>query len=74
LTFGARGSNIKPYSQAGQDPPPVPEKAERREKMKNDERRVYNEEDKNERRRNAELNGIGLGVFGHGVRERGGKV
>lgn len=77
LSFGARGSSIKPYGQVGQDPPTVPVKAENREQMKTDERerrRVYSEEDKNERRHNGELNGVGLGIHSHGVRERVGRV
>ena len=77
LTFGARGSNIKPYGQTGQDPPPVPLRADtRRDKMQADERetkRGYGEE-RSERRHNGELNGVGLGIHSHSVRERVGRI
>ena len=77
LTFGARGLSIKPYNQAGQDPPPppLPVKAEKREKMRIDERekmRVYGEEDRSQRRHDP--NGVGLGIRAHGIRERLGRV
>ena len=77
LTFGARGLNIKPATQAGQNPPPppVPVKAEKREKMRIDERekmRGYGEEDKNQRRHDP--NGMGLGIRSQGIRERLGRV
>jgi hypothetical protein len=77
LTFGARGLSIKPSNQAGQDtpPPPVPVKAEKREKMRIDERekmRGYGEEDKGQRRHDP--NGIGPGLRGHGIGERLGRV
>jgi hypothetical protein len=77
LTFGARGSSIKPYNQASQDapPPPVPVKAEKREKMRIDERermRGYGEEDKSQRKHDP--NGLGLGIHGNGIRERLGRV
>ncbi len=52
LTFGARGSSIKPSIT---DPPPVPIKAEKREKTRESERRYDY--------------GIGLGIQ-HGVKER----
>jgi hypothetical protein len=76
LTFGARGSNIKPYGQTGQDPPSLPLKTERRDKMQADEReakRGYGEE-RSERRHNGELNGLGLDIHSPGVREKVGRI
>jgi hypothetical protein len=75
LTFGARGSNIKPYGQTGQDPRPLPSKTERRDKMQADERetkRGYGEE--RSERRHGELNGVGLGIHSNGVREKVGRI
>ena len=52
LTFGARGSNIKPHVT---DAPPIPIKAEKRDKIKESEKKYDY--------------GVGLGIQ-HGVRER----
>jgi hypothetical protein len=70
LSFGARGTNIKP-TLGGLDPPPIPSKDEKRERTRDDREKRRG---KGDERRNVELTGIGLGIHGHGVRERVGRV
>jgi hypothetical protein len=71
LTFGARGANVKPTAQAGAEPPPLPSKAEKREKGRYEDReRRWIESE----RKHGELNGIGLGIQGHGVQERSRRI
>lgn len=67
LTFGARGTNIRPVAQTGAEPPPLPNKAERREKGKYDDREKRRGESE---RRKGELNGLGHDIHVHGTQER----
>jgi hypothetical protein len=60
LPFGARGASVKPHLDADENTMPVSRKEQR------NETRV----DGGERRKNGEVNGVGLGIHGHGVRER----
>jgi hypothetical protein len=64
LTFGARGSNIKPYV-TPEDVPSLPPKADR------SERRGIGAEIK---RKDVDINGVGLGIHGHDIRERVGMI
>jgi hypothetical protein len=75
LAFGARGASIKPATASGQDPPPLPVKDEKRERTnKRELRKVIGLETGGEGSRYPEVNGVGLGIKGHGVRERVAKV
>ena len=69
LAFGARGVQIKIGTQ---DPPAVPVKAEKREKIKIGERGMKKGYGEDERR--VDPNGVGLGIRGHGINERVGRV
>ena len=73
LAFGARGASIKPSTPNGQDPPPLPIKDEKREKMNKRELRKVLEGEKS-RYPEVNGNGVGLGINGHGVRERVARV
>lgn len=71
LAFGARGASIKLATPTGQEPPPLPVKDEKREKAGARElRKAIGMETGGERSRYPEMNGVGLGINGHGVRER----
>ena len=63
LTFGARGASIKPY--VNTDEISVPRKDERSEKRKMGDETM---------RKNGDVNGVGLGIEGHSVRERVGML
>jgi hypothetical protein len=63
LTFGARGASIKPY--VNTDEIPVARKDERSEKRKMGDETM---------RKNSDVNGVGLGIEGHSVRERVGML
>ena len=72
LTFGARGTGIKPLGLSAQDGPPLPSKDEKRYGIKRDERDMTRGYD--ERRDVINANGIGLAIQGHGARERAGRI
>src|SRR5579859_8021158 len=61
LTFGARGADVKPYTNGEIGPPLIPVKDGKRERIRNREDLV---------RKDLDLNGVGLGIHGHGIRER----
>lgn len=77
LTFGARGTGVKPYAvsalPSAQDAPIIPQKDEKRDRLRGDDRdkrRGYEDERKDV----LKSNGIGLGIQGHGTRERVGRI
>jgi len=75
LAFGARGTSIKPSTPNDQSPPGFPVKDEKREKMNARElRKAIGLEAGSEKSRYPEMNGVGLGINGHGVRERVARV
>jgi hypothetical protein len=60
LPFGARGASVKPHLDADENTMPIPGKEQRNERRG----------EGGERRKIGEANGVGLGIHGHGVRER----
>jgi hypothetical protein len=65
LPFGARGTGIKPYVDPEGDIPPMPRNYQRTE------RKI----DSADRKKDVGVNGVGLGIHGHGVRaERAGMI
>jgi len=72
LTFGARGTGVKPYVlPSAQDAPMIPQKDEKRDRARGDDKKRGYEDERKER---VKSNGIGLGIQGHGARERVGRI
>ena len=70
LTFGARGTGVKPYAlPAAGDAPAIPHKDEKRDRSRGDDREMRRGRDE-ERKDSIRGNGIGLGIQGHGARDR----